>query len=762
MATSIGNLAVYLSADTGQAESKIAGLATSVDKFDKKMKGVGDTPPKMRGFDRAGKKARKIADMDGAPDWRHPGVGDWKAGKRIAQVEGRHRGGVAGGAARKGGGGAAVADAMTGVMGGVTSTLSMMGPWGAAAAAALGVVTLAAAGLKKAFDLAGDARANAKAFEILTGSAEKGRALTAALDEYAAKTAFSSRETAELGKQLLGVGVEADQVMPAIKTFGDIAAVLGGNTTERMQRLTKAFGDVKAAGRMSAEEMNQFNEAGVNIGDALAKTMHKPREEIKKLAADGEIGFGQVATALNSLVAEGGTFAGGAAEGAKQWNGLMGQYADATDVAFKRVGEAVMQDLHLEEVLQEGLDVLDQFPDVLTQMRPGLKFFGESVRTGAKVTGDIVTAGAKLHQVMGAAGKAFFGPEMKQLEAFIGQYKLTMADLGKLDIQGSMTGGAKAGIDAIEPYALAVADFIDAAVTAQMRLDHAIKTVEATGKGMFAVLGAGFKAVTDPLDNMIGKLKVVGEILKDPTKVLDLPKALASAADDLKGFRPEFKFDFGKADLPPAVVEGHDTRKRVEDAIRAGRDGIKGIETERAMEQHRENMAKVIAAYRGLHPALDAHLDGLEKATGAAGKFGHGLDAGAAKLSAHLRDEATKLTKEYADPLSALFKKADDLDKMKQFGAITDSTRALAFGAEAEKLLKLKGEPNRPAPAVEYGSQEFARLTQQATAGGGPRDLLSAVQSLRDEQKEHVRIAGQQLDELRKIPRPQVVKLGGE
>jgi tape measure domain-containing protein len=741
VATSIGSLAVYLSADTGSAEKKLAGFSTNVDKFDRKMRSVGSAEPRMKGLDAAEKRM-----------------------KGIDRIEERHRGRVAGGGKAGGAAGKVIGEQLAGAsgLGDIVGAAQAGGPWAAAAVAGIAAVTAAAMGLKKALDLAGEARANAKAFEILTGSAEKGRMLTAALDEYAAKTAFSSRETAELGKRLLAVGIEADQVMPALKTFGDISAVLGGDTGETMRKLTKAFGDVRAAGRMTGEELNQFNEANVNIGEALAKTMGKPVESIKKLASEGEIGFGDVTRALNSLVAEGGKFAGGAEAGAKQWNGLMGQYADATDVAFKRVGEAVMEDLHLEEVLQTGLDVLGEFPDVLTEMRPGLKFFGESLRAGAKVTGDLVTAGVKLHQVMGAAGKAFFAPEMKQLGEFMKDYKLTLADLEKFDLQGAMVGGAKDGLAAVKPSALAAADWIDAAVTGYRRLDHAMRTVDATGKGTFKVLGEGFKAVADPLDNLIGKLSVLGDILRDPTKALDLPKALEAAAGAVKGFKPEFKFDFGKIDLPPAVVEDHATRKRLEQGFAAAEGGIKGIETERAHDKAREQLGRMADAMRASGPHFEAHAAALDRAAGRLDKFGHGLDAGAEKLSAHLRDEATKLGKEYADPLAALFKKADDLDKMRQFGAITADTHALAFGAEADKLLKLKGEPNRPAPAVEYGTREFAQVVQAATARGGQRDLLSAVQQAAELQKEAVRVANQQLDELRKIPRPRVVKLGGE
>jgi tape measure domain-containing protein len=703
LSTSIGDLAVILSADTGRADKALHGFAGRVDKLDAKVRQFGSTSPRMPGLDRAKDKLKGI----------------------------------------DGGGG-----------------LAMLGPWGAAAAAGLGAATAAAVGLGKALTLAGEAEANLVSFQTLTGDAGVGRKMLADLDAYAAKTAFSSRETAELGKQLLGVGVEADQVMPAIRTFGDIAGTLGGDTTERMKRLTKAFGDVKANGRLAAEELNQFSEAGVNLGDALAKTMGKPRDEIKKLASEGEIGFGEVVAALNSLTGAGGQFAGGAEKFGQTWGGMLGQIGDGTDKAFKTMGQALIEELPLKEVLGEGLKLLDKVPKLIDAARPVLKLIGVEIGAKLKLLSDGLSAAERFGRVLANAGKALFGPELK---ALMGEYGKFFKDLERFDLEAFILSGAEAGLNALEPFALGVADFIDAAVDGYKRFDRALKVIDGTARATFTVLADGFKMLTGPLDDAISKLKVLGELLANPTKAFDLPKAIAGAMEDLKKTRPaEFKFADPKA-LAAAGGNEQTARDRVMGAIGAGRKGFADWKLEKGLEDFSAAFGPLAAEVRKNVPGLDRMATAIEKAAGYTNGFGGALSAGQKKLAASLRDDATRLMDQFADPTAKLKKFADNLDQMQKFGAIDDRVKGLAFGAEVDRLLNARGrDMTRPAPAIEYGSQQFAQLVQQATAGGGRQDVVGAIRDMIREQRELSRIGQQQLDELRKMPAPQAVKMPGE
>ena len=720
MSTSIGDLAVILSADTGRADKALHGFAGRVDKLDAKVRQFGSTSPRMPGLDRAKDKLKGI---DGG------GVGE----------------------------------RLSGMFG---------GPWVAVGTAALAGLTVSAVGLGKSLDLAGKAEANAKAFEILLGSADKGRRLTAALKEYAATTAFSASETAELGKQLLGVGVEADQVMPAIRTFGDIAAVLGGNTTERMQRLTKAFGDVKAAGKLSAEELNQFSEAGVNLGDALAKTMGVSRDQIKKLAADGEIGFGDVAKALNSLVAKGGIFHGGASEGAKQWNGMLGQMSDAFETFGEQVGTALIEDLQLKGVLSEGLRLFERFKPLLDDMRPGLKFLGDNLRVGVKLIADQVIMSERLARVLTAGGKAFFSPEMKQLGNALESWKGLLKDLDRGDFLAAAHQGARRLLADIEPTALSVAQFADTVVVYADAIKSVWDAVAGGSKTAFGAMAEAIKFVSEPIDRLLARLKVLqkaasGDIVA--LAKLDMGKMIDETFKDLQG-------KWGEMQKPKVNLKGDfdleaERRRqnppktffdRATEAFAAMRKANDAMEYEHRKNTLTDALGPLAAEVRKNVPGLDRMATAIEKATGYANGFGGALSAGQKKLSASLRDDATRLMDQFADPTAKLKKFADNLDQMQKFGAIDDRVKGLAFGAEVDRLLKNRMTESRPAPAIEYGSQQFAQLVQQATAGGGRQDVVGAIRDMIREQRELSRIGQQQLDELRKMPQPQAVKMPGE
>lgn len=716
MSTSIGDLAVILSADTGRADKALHGFAGRVDKLDHKVRQFGSTSPRMPGLDAA---RNKLQGLD--------------AGGMFAGLAG--------------------------------------GPWVAAGVAGLAALTTAALALGMSLDLAGKAEANRVAFETLLGSADKGRALNAALDEYAAKTAFSREQTSELGKQLLAVGVEADQVLPALRTFGDIAGTLGGDVSERMRRLTKAFGDVKASGRLAAEELNQFSEAGVNLGDALAQTMGVSRDQIKKLASEGQIGFGEVVTALNSMTAAGGRFAGGADKFAKTWAGQVGQVQDAFEKFGADVGTALIEDLNLKDVLAEGLRVFERFKPLLNDLRPGLRFLGDNLKVGVKLLADGLVIGERMGRVLGAAGKAFFGPELKGLGTFLGQWKTLLGDLERFDLQGAFHQGLRGAMAEVEPFALSVAQFADNTVEWGEKLKGLWDGVAAGSRAAFGAMGDAIKAVSEPIDAMIAKIKLFQEVLSNPARLkdLDIKRELDDTFKDMQKRwgevqkpKPNLKGDFDwdaerRRQNPPKTL-----LDRTRDAFDAARKANDRAEYEHRKAAFTDALGPLANEVRKNVPGLDRMATALEKAAGLTDKFGGALSAGEKRLNAALRDDAAKLMDQFGDPTVKLRKFADNLDQMQKFGAIDERTRGLAFGAEVDRLLKNRMTESRPAPAIEYGSQQFAQLVQQATAGRGRQDVVGAIRDMIREQQALAKIGNAQLAELRKIPAPQAVKMPGE
>ncbi len=142
------------------------------------------------------------------------------------------------------------------------------------------------------------------AFTTMLGSAEAAAALQKDLIEFAKKTPFALKGIFGSTKQLLAFGIAQEEIIPTMKTLGNIAAGVG----EPIERLALVFGQVKATGRLLGEDLNQFAQLGVPLLHALSKSLGVSKQEVMRLKEEGKISFNDVKTALESLTKEGGVF----------------------------------------------------------------------------------------------------------------------------------------------------------------------------------------------------------------------------------------------------------------------------------------------------------------------------------------------------------------------------------------------------------------------------------------------------------------------
>lgn len=160
-------------------------------------------------------------------------------------------------------------------------------------------------------------------------SADKGKAVFENLQKAATETPFAFSELVELTARLAAYGVQDFEIVPTIETLGNIAAGVG---KEKLPQLVLAFGQVKAAGKLTKDELNQFTEAGVGLNKLLGDTLNKSSAEISKMTETGKISFKDVETALKSTTKAGG-----------QFFDLMRKQSQTTLGAFSNLGDAIEQ-----------------------------------------------------------------------------------------------------------------------------------------------------------------------------------------------------------------------------------------------------------------------------------------------------------------------------------------------------------------------------------------------------------------------------------
>ncbi len=124
---------------------------------------------------------------------------------------------------------------------------------------------------KGAINTASDFEQARVAFEGFLKDGDKAGKLLKDLSDFAVKTPFQLPQVVEGGKQLLAYGIEADKVVDTFRVLGDISQGQVG----KLDRLVLAYGQVKAATRLTGAELRQFTEAGVPLLEALANELNK-------------------------------------------------------------------------------------------------------------------------------------------------------------------------------------------------------------------------------------------------------------------------------------------------------------------------------------------------------------------------------------------------------------------------------------------------------------------------------------------------------
>jgi len=172
---------------------------------------------------------------------------------------------------------------------------------GGFATAGAAITAVGSAGLKSASDF----EQTRIAFETMLGSAEKAGKTLSELSKFAEKTPFELPQVEQASKRLLAYGVSAEELIPTLKTVGDISAGVG---TDKLGNLITALGQVKAKTVLSGEELRQFTETGVPLIKELAEVTGYSEKEITDKTKDLGISFEQVQTALKNMTSEGGKF----------------------------------------------------------------------------------------------------------------------------------------------------------------------------------------------------------------------------------------------------------------------------------------------------------------------------------------------------------------------------------------------------------------------------------------------------------------------
>lgn len=141
--------------------------------------------------------------------------------------------------------------------------------------------------------------------EVMTGSARTGQVMLAQMWDFAKETPFSFEEVTRAGKTLMAMGDTAGRAARHLEVLGDVSS----GTGQPLNELAQVFGQVQQAGRLTGNELRQFNERGIPLLTELADMLGVSKRAIRDMVEEGEISAGMVEKAFDRMTSAGGRFA---------------------------------------------------------------------------------------------------------------------------------------------------------------------------------------------------------------------------------------------------------------------------------------------------------------------------------------------------------------------------------------------------------------------------------------------------------------------
>ena len=138
-------------------------------------------------------------------------------------------------------------------------------------------------------------------FGVLLGSAEKAEEMINKMRIAAQTTTMSFEEFRNSGKYLLSFQFEASKVVDITKSIGAAVYALNAQDVGGMERIIRALGQMKAAGKITLENLNQLTEVGVPAVKMLSDVFGTTTANITQMISKGLLPADE---AINGLIAQ--------------------------------------------------------------------------------------------------------------------------------------------------------------------------------------------------------------------------------------------------------------------------------------------------------------------------------------------------------------------------------------------------------------------------------------------------------------------------
>ena len=194
-------------------------------------------------------------------------------------------------------------------------------------------------------------------FKVMLGSEEAAATKLSEIRKMAASTPFTLDDLTSGTQTLLQFGIAADDTTGVLQRLGDISL---GNA-EKLQTLTRAYGKMSSAQKVTLENVNMMIDAGFNPLNQICDATGESMSDLYKRISDGKVSFSELEAAVEAATSQGGQFYNGMLEASQTFNGRMSTLKDnvsaltgeLTSGLFAALGDLVVK---LNEVVVSYLD----------------------------------------------------------------------------------------------------------------------------------------------------------------------------------------------------------------------------------------------------------------------------------------------------------------------------------------------------------------------------------------------------------------------
>lgn len=196
------------------------------------------------------------------------------------------------------------------------------------------------------------------ALTTIMGGAEQANAQMDKLDDFASNSPFAKDVFIKAQQQLLGFGMEAENVVPTLDAIQNSVAAVGGSN-EDIAEIANVLAKVEGTGKITAQTFNELGIRGIDAATIIGDEMGKTGAQIRDSVTEGTLDASEAVEALTTGMEK--RFGGAAANVKDTYVGAM----DRIKAATRDIGAEIARPFVDPNGGGRAVDWANDFADVL-------------------------------------------------------------------------------------------------------------------------------------------------------------------------------------------------------------------------------------------------------------------------------------------------------------------------------------------------------------------------------------------------------------